>query len=89
MARPAKPHLNVFQNGSLVGSLRKASSGAIEFQYAAEWLGREAPWPISLSLPIRENRYVGEPVVAVFENLLPEGETVARQIGGENWSSGS
>lgn len=88
MARPAKPHLNVFQNGSLVGSLRKASSGAIEFQYAAEWLGREAPWPISLSLPLRENRYVGEPVVAVFENLLPEGETVRARLAGRTGAAG-
>ncbi len=64
--------LNVFLNGRLVGLLRRQGTGAIDFQYDASWLNWEAALPISLSLPLRENRYVGAPVVAVFDNLLPD-----------------
>jgi len=28
--------------------------------------------PVSLSLPLREDRYIGAPVSAVFDNLLPD-----------------
>src|SRR6202041_337626 len=36
--------------------------------------------PVSLSLPLREDRYVGPPVAAVFENLLPDGDALRRRI---------
>jgi HipA-like protein len=33
-----------------------------------------------LSLPLRQQAYVGAPVLAVFENLLPDNDTLRRQI---------
>ena len=72
--------LNVFLNGCLVGLLRRQGTGAIDFQYDASWLDWEAALPISLSLPLRENRYVGAPVVAVFDNLLPDNEDIRRRL---------
>lgn len=36
--------------------------------------------PISLSLPLREDRYVGAPVIAVFENLLPDSDLIRRRV---------
>jgi len=75
MARPrTRIPLNVFLNGRLVGTLRKQAGGAIDFQYATAWLSLEKSLPISLSLPLREDRYVGAPVVAVFDNLLPDND---------------
>ena len=68
--------LNVFLNGCLVGLLRRQGTGAIDFQYDASLLDWEAALPISLYLPLRENRYVGAPVVAVFDNLLPDNEDI-------------
>ena len=62
----------VLLNGRLAGQLRRATSGAIDFQYAHGWLGWEHTLPVSLSLPLREDRYVGAAVVAVFDNLLPD-----------------
>lgn len=50
----------------------REASGAIEFQYAKEWLDWESTFPVSLSLPLREERYHGVPVVSVFDNLLPD-----------------
>lgn len=72
--------LLVFQNGRIVGRLNRETSGAIDFRYDADWLGRERPFPISLSLPLREDRYIGAPVLAVFDNLLPDGEPIRKHI---------
>lgn len=81
MARtPARAPLNVFVNARLVGRLRKESSGAIDFQYDDSWLSWEHTFPISLSLPLREDRYIGERVVAVFENLLPDHIEIRRRL---------
>jgi serine/threonine-protein kinase HipA len=81
MARPRKrAPLNVFLNGRKVGRLRRQASGAIEFQYDVDWLSWEHVQPVSLSLPLREDRYIGEPVIAVFENLLPDRPQIRRRI---------
>ena len=64
--------LSVVLNGRDVGILTKASSGAIGFRYGQTWLEEENAIPVSLSLPLREDGYIGEPVIAVFENLLPD-----------------
>ena len=73
MPRPRRhTPLHVLLNNRLVGHLHKAGSGAIGFQYDQSWLEWDHALPISLSLPLREDTYRGEPVVAVFENLLPD-----------------
>ncbi|MBZ9660810.1 type II toxin-antitoxin system HipA family toxin [Mesorhizobium sp. ESP-6-4] len=78
--RPAHTPLNVFVNGRLVGVLRRQSTGAVDFQYAREWLDWHGTFPVSLSLPLREDRYIGAPVVNVFDNLLPDNDTVRKRI---------
>lgn len=46
---------------------------AIDFAYDPGWLAWEhAPPPVSLSLPLRETRYLGDRVTAVLESVLPE-----------------
>lgn len=86
MARPRRhTPLRVLLNNRLGGQLNKAVSGAIAFRYDQSWLEWEHALPISLSLPLREDAYRGEPVVAVFENLLPDSDAlrqrVAEQVG--------
>ncbi len=81
MARPRKRvPLNVFLNGRLVGRLKKEASGAIDFQYDPTWLHWEHTFPASLSLPLREDRYIGDPVVAVFDNLLPDNAEIRSRL---------
>jgi serine/threonine-protein kinase HipA len=81
MARRRKSgRLNVFLNSRLVGELNRESSGAIDFRYAPAWLGWEYRLPVSLSLPLREDRYIGDPVLAVFDNLLPDNTGIRRTI---------
>lgn len=72
--------LDVYLNGRLVGRLRRETSGAIDFQYHPSWLAWEHAIPVSLSLPLREDRYLGAPVVAVFDNLLPDNETIRGRV---------
>ena len=72
--------LNTFLNSRLVGQLRRESSGAISFQYDHSWIEWPQAIPVSLSLPVREQEYAGAPVIAVFENLLPDNLTLRRRI---------
>src|SRR3546814_10005400 len=72
--------LLVYLNNRLVGHLAKEPSGAISFRYDDIWLGWEQAFPVSLSLPLREDPYRGEPVAAVFENLLPDSEPLRRRV---------
>jgi len=78
--RPIRAPLFVYLNARLVGRLRRLASGAIDFQYDESWLGWEYALPISISLPLREDRYTGDPVIAVFDNLLPDNEPIRRRV---------
>lgn len=78
--RPTHPPLGVYLNNRLVGSLVKEPSGAIDFRYDESWLNWEQAFPVSLSLPLREDAYRGKPVVAVFENLLPDSDNLRRRV---------
>src|SRR5262245_13298307 len=89
MARkPAHAPLAVYLNGRLVGQLRRDPSGAVAFKYAAEWLAWESAIPVSLSLPLREDRYAGAPVLAVFDNLLPDDVAVRRTVAERTGAAG-
>jgi serine/threonine-protein kinase HipA len=50
--RAACVPLNVFLNGRPVGVLRREATGAVDFQYAKEWLDFRGTFPVSLSLPL-------------------------------------
>jgi serine/threonine-protein kinase HipA len=78
--RPTRTPLDVYLNARLVGRLRRESSGAIDFQYDQGWLAWDNALPVSTSLPLREDRYIGDPVLAVFENLLPDGDDIRRRL---------
>lgn len=86
--RPTHPPLAVFMNGRRVGTLSRAANGAIDFRYAEAWLAWENAIPVSLSLPLREDRYVGAPVMAVFDNLLPDAEPIRRRVAERVGASG-
>jgi serine/threonine-protein kinase HipA len=78
--RPTHIPLNVFLNGRLVGVLRRESNGAIDFRYDQKWLTWGPTFPISLSLPLREDRYIGSPVTNVFDNLLPDNDAIRKRV---------
>jgi serine/threonine-protein kinase HipA len=81
--------LAVYLNSRLVGQLRKAASGAVDFQYDDSWLSWESTFPVSLSLPLREDRYIGAPVIAVFDNLLPDNPDIRRKLAERTHAEGA
>lgn len=78
--RSVRTPLNVFMNNRHVGRLTRQSSGAIDFTYDDSWLEWEHAIPVSLSLPLRKSRYLGDPVAAVFENLLPDSRPIRTRV---------
>ncbi len=81
MPRPRKHEpLDVYINSRLVGKFCKQPDGVVYFEYAPDWLEWEHAFPVSISLPLREDRYVGEPVIAVFDNLLPDVEEIRTKV---------
>src|SRR5438105_5173707 len=72
--------LNVFLNSRHVGILRREATGAIDFQYGRGWLDWHGTFPVSLSLPLREDRYIGAPVINVFDNLLPDNDSIRKRV---------
>lgn len=80
--------LDVYLNARLVGRLQRETSGAIGFQYDQSWLDWEDTFPVSLSLPLREDRYAGDPVIAVFDNLLPDNDDVRKQVAARSGADG-
>jgi serine/threonine-protein kinase HipA len=88
MARPKRAHLNVFLNSRTVGTLNRASSGAVDFRYDGTWLEWEHAIPVSLSLPLREDKYIGAPVLAVFDNLLPDNADIRRRFAEKSKAQG-
>ena len=75
-------------NSRLVGRLNKEPSGAIDFRYDESWLSWEHGFPVSLSMPLREDRYAGAPVVAVFDNLLPDNFDIRRRLAERSSAAG-
>lgn len=72
--------LNVFMNGFLVGYLHKLKTGGLSFVYSGMWLERVAARPISLSLPLQTQAYLGDKVYNFFDNLLPDNDHIRRRI---------
>ena len=72
--------LDVFMNRRKVGQFFREPDGAFAFTYAPEWLAWENTLPASRSLPLREERYIGPPVIAVFDNLLPDNDDIRRRV---------
>ena len=73
--------LTVALNGRLIGVLERGTNGAISYAYDQTWLDDERrAIPVSLSLPLREERYTGAEVSAYFDNLLPDNADIRRKV---------
>lgn len=72
--------LNVFLHSNRVGQLTREKSGAVHFQYDKQWIQHENAIPVSVSMPLRTDRYSGATVMAVFDNLLPDYDPIRRRV---------
>lgn len=74
------PPLAVYMNRRRVGEFFRDPGGTNAFTYDPDWLAWEHTLPVSRSLPLRPERYAGPPVVAVFDNLLPDNDDIRRRV---------
>ncbi len=75
--------LNVYLHAVRVGILEQEDSGELSFQYDTDYLTSEA-FAVSLSLPLRAEKYSGKIVRAFFSGLLPDElvrQRLARYLG--------
>ena len=91
MARARKRStLVVALNGRRVGVLERAPNGAVSFAYDETWLGdTRRAMPVSLSLPLREERYAGAEVSNFFDNLLPDNLDIRKKIAAKTGAEGT
>ncbi len=64
--------LDVYLKEDLVGQLEQDDSGAMRFRYAETWLATKGAIPLSVSLPLRRERFGRNECRPFFAGLLPE-----------------
>ncbi|MDE3137089.1 MAG: type II toxin-antitoxin system HipA family toxin [Acidobacteriota bacterium] len=76
--------LDVYLTEDLVGHLIQDDSGQMVFDYAASWLEKAGATALSVSLPLREERFTQKECRGFFAGILPEEgkrEIIARNLG--------
>lgn len=69
----------VWYDRARVGTLIRATDGGISFTYAPSWLDSENAFPVASVLPLTQSDWRGDPVIAAFDNLLPDAEGELRE----------
>ncbi len=72
--------LDVVPNSRTTGRLTRETSGTVDFRDDPVWLEWRYAIPVSLAMPLREKRYVGGVIAAVFDNLMPDNRDLKRHI---------
>ena len=82
--------LNVWVEASPepIGRLTAADNGAVQFTYERAWAYAAASFPLSLSLPLREEPFGDAISRAFFSNLLQENDQLERVIAREGLDRG-
>jgi serine/threonine-protein kinase HipA len=63
-----------------IGRLTADDNGAVQFTYERAWAYAAANFPLSLSLPLREEPFGDAISRAFFSNLLQENEIVSHRV---------
>lgn len=72
--------LNILMNGMLIGKLEKNTNKGLSFTYDQQWLATPGARPISLSLPLVNQIFMGDIVYNFFDNLLPDNSQIRARI---------
>lgn len=78
----------VWYERTRVGTLTKATDGGVAFSYDPGWLASDVAFPVASVLPLTQPDWKGDPVIAAFDNLLPDAEgelreKIAARVGAE------
>jgi len=66
--------LIVYLNAERVGSLDQDDSGLLQFSYDQAWIEKPGAIPLSRSLPLRSEVFIGKKARPFFAGILPEEE---------------
>ncbi len=66
--------LYVYFENQKVGTLIKNEDLVYSFSYEESWRNSKAGFPLSLAMPLSQNKFQNKITLSFFENLLPEGE---------------
>ena len=69
---------NVFRNKIFVGIISRDTNGVYVFEYDKEYLNDKASRPISINMPLQEDKFQSNHLFPFFFNMLSEG--VAKDI---------
>ncbi|MCB2141030.1 MAG: type II toxin-antitoxin system HipA family toxin [Rhodobacteraceae bacterium] len=69
----------VWYERTRVGTLTKATDGGVAFSYDPGWLASDMAFPVASVLPLTQADWKGDPVIAAFDNLLPDAEGELRE----------
>ena len=77
---------SVWYDRTRVGTLIKETDGGISFTYATSWTQNDDAFPVASVLSLTTKIWRGDPVIAAFDNLLPDAEgelraKIAERIG--------
>lgn len=75
--------LDVYLHENLVGHLIQDEGGQMGFEYSENWVERAGATPLSVSLPLRRERFRQNECRGFFAGILPEGikrEIIARNL---------
>lgn len=72
----------VFYKDELAGIIEEDANG-VSFTYDKEYLKKENSKPVSLTMPLREEKYMDKVMLPFFDNLIPEGWLL--YIAEQNW----
>lgn len=78
----------VWYERTRVGTLIRATDGGVAFSYDPAWLASDLAFPVASVLPLTQGDWKGDPVIAAFDNLLPDAEgelreKIAARVGAE------
>ncbi|KAB8039773.1 phosphatidylinositol kinase [Silvanigrella paludirubra] len=79
MARKGK----VFVFEYYAGIIEETDDGHFIFEYDESYLNLKKPFPVSLTLPIRKEKYESKYLFPFFDGLIPEGWLLSLSI--KNW----
>lgn len=77
---------NVFVQNILAGQIRETDEG-YEFEYNLDYLVNGDALPISLTLPLRQEKYESKYLFSFFDGLIPEGWLL--DVVAHNWKMDS
>lgn len=72
--------LDVYVGSRKVGIYSRAANGATAFRYDPAWLTFDRAFPVSLSMPLSDRLWSGDPVASYFAGLLPDDAGLREKI---------